>query len=153
MNEGTNVKKASVAICDKQISLPLDLLGRPTTISSWVAKADFSLDEENFVITITRKEFQFNQPHLFRDYEAEAKKGFLGKNDYEVKRMQGSQIYHHIPARKFIAAHPILKGQFEFAVQKETNDGVIQKVTLTLDVSEFPKDFDQIMKVRSLLVG
>jgi hypothetical protein len=108
-----------------------------------------------------RKEFQFEKPHLFYDYEADAQNTLRksssffpsSKNDYEVKRMQGSNIYHHIPARKFIAKHPVLKGEFQFAIEKTPCEDMIQKVTLTLDVSEFPKDFDQIMKIRSLLVG
>jgi hypothetical protein len=118
-----------------------------------VAKAELALNEKNFVVTITRKEFTFEHPHRFSEYETQAKTGFLKKGDYEVKRMSGSNIFHHIPVKKFVAGHPSMMGVFNFAVERTAIKMGIEQVTLTLDVSNFPKDHEALKEVRSLLVG
>jgi hypothetical protein len=138
------MKKATLSITDKHITIPLELIGIPTMEESWIARADLLIKNDNFVITIYRKSFRFDNPSKIYEAESVAKLGFK-KGDYEVKRVMKFRVFPHIKAN-FTRLLPT--GDFDFTV--ENRDNII---VLSLDISSFPKDQDKIKDVKNMLVG
>lgn len=145
--------KITLTITDKHILLPLDLMGAPQMDESWIARADLEIQGEEFIVKLYKKKFKFEKTTQIYAAESVAKSSFKDGN-YEVKRVFKYKISPHIPAKNFIQSNPIPTGDFEFYVSSGSfvnflND---EPIVLSLDLSPFPKDQDNIRLVKNLLV-
>lgn len=147
--------KVPLTIADDCIALPLDLLGLPTQNSSWVGKSRIFIGEAEFKIVIHRKSFFFEKPSLFEVSESLAKKGFINRNDLEVRRFSKGKARHHIPLKGVLSNSKaqFLRGSFDFLVESVKISEEITQFTLIFNISQIPSDFETIKEVRSLLVG